>query len=123
MARERTYGFNKSDAEALIQSIGTSQTTFAEVRPRGGRNEYLVILDATLAVASNSKTGATSCLATVCELDESTDNLIETSEQITVWNHSETTSHAEDTFGVARNIGKKKRHFVFFGDCAAMASR
>lgn len=37
MADERTYGFNKDDATSLLQSIGVSETSYAEIKPRGGR--------------------------------------------------------------------------------------
>jgi hypothetical protein len=37
MTDQRTYGFNKADAESLLQSIGTSERTYPEVKPRGYR--------------------------------------------------------------------------------------
>jgi len=36
MPDERTYGFNKDDAQALLQSIETRELTYPEIRPRGG---------------------------------------------------------------------------------------
>jgi hypothetical protein len=36
MADERTYGFNRDDATALIQSISHSESWFPEIKPRGG---------------------------------------------------------------------------------------
>lgn len=89
-------------------------------RPLGQQADYCVILDAALTVATNAKTGASSGLATICTWDVTTNDFTETITQITVWNHSETTSHAVDTFGVARWIAG---HWWFFGDCSAMASR
>jgi len=93
-----------------------------------GNNEFspmrdrVVILDAALAVATNSKTGATSGLARVCYWSVAGGTFSESSpsQQITVWNHSETTAHAINTFGIARWISG---HWMFFGDCAAMAAR
>lgn len=122
MSDENTYGFSKHDAEALIQGIGIGESTFLEIKRRAVTPDLTVILDAALAVATNSKTGATSGLATICEWDSSSSDFVETSPavQITVYNHSESTAHAIDTFGVARWIGG---HWWFFGDCAAMASR
>lgn len=35
MPDDRTYGFNVDDAAALLQSIGTSESTYQETRPRG----------------------------------------------------------------------------------------
>ena len=119
MPDERTYGFNKDDAQSLVQSISNGEDWFPEIKPRGGRVEYAVILDDALAVATNSKTGATSCLATVCVWDASINDYVETATQKTVWNHSESTEYAIDTFGSARTIDG---HLWFFGDCAPMAS-
>lgn len=84
----------------------------------GDRSQFAVVLDGSLAAASDSKTGATSALATVCEWDGST--YLETYRQVTVWNHSESISHLVDTFGFAKLI---QSHYVFFGDCDAMVSR
>ena len=82
--------------------------------------KHCVILDAALAVATNSKTGATSCLATIC--DWSGTAYVESNpvRQITVYNHSESTAYAIDTFGFTKTIDG---HWWFFGDCAAMAAR
>lgn len=46
----------------------------------------------------------------------------DTADQSTVhvWNHSESSEHAVDTFGVARFIDG---HWWFFGDCEPMADR
>lgn len=93
-----------------------SNNEFAPMRDR------VVILDASLAVATNSKTGATSCLATVCYWSVAGNAFSESNpvQRITVWNHSEVTAHAVDTFGIARWISG---HWMFFGDCEPMASR
>ena len=37
MPDERTYGFQKDDAEALIQGIANGDNWFPEIRPRGGK--------------------------------------------------------------------------------------
>lgn len=37
MADERTYGFNRDDAESLLQGISNGENWFPEIRPRGGR--------------------------------------------------------------------------------------
>ncbi len=123
MADERTYGFSRDDADALVQSISNGENWFPEVKPRGpGKTSRAVILDAALAVATDSKTGATSALATVCDWSTTDDEYTESDpvQQITVYNHSESTSYSEDTFGVAQWING---HWWFFGDCAAMAAR
>jgi hypothetical protein len=35
MPDERTYGFNKDDAQSLLQSIGNGESWFPEIKPRG----------------------------------------------------------------------------------------
>lgn len=89
------------------------------VRFTGATTETAVVLDAALAVASQSKTGASSALARVCEWDALVNDYIETQRQITVWNHSESQGYAVDTFGFARVV---QGHYVFAGDCEAMAT-
>lgn len=96
-----------------------------ETPPRGRyRNPrtaaVAVILDDALAAASHALTGASSGLATVCKWSAVTETYEETEIQITVWNHAEHTSHAVDTFGVAKDVDG---HWHFFGDCGAMAAR
>lgn len=88
-------------------------------RPGSRFPDKAVILDESLAVATNSKTGAASAMATVLEWSVADEEYIETDEQQRVWNHSESKSFAEDTFGIARHMG----HWVFFGDCEPMAAR
>lgn len=82
--------------------------------------EIMVILDADLAAATDSLTGATSCAATVCSWSTVTNTGAERTRTETVWNHSEKTSFEEDTFGVARWV---EGHWIFFGDCGPMTSR
>ena len=88
------------------------------VKPGSRFPDHAVILDAALAVATNSKTGATSALATVCKWSNDDEEYTETDLQIKVWNHSESTAHAIDTFGAARFIDG---HDGFFGDSEAKA--
>ena len=37
MPDERTYGFNRDDADALLQSISHAEAFVPEIRPRGGK--------------------------------------------------------------------------------------
>lgn len=103
-----------------IGRVSTEMDLSAPQKPGSRFLDHAVILDAALAVATNSKTGATSALATVCRWKESTGQYSETDLQITVWNHSESTAHAINTFGAARFING---HYWFFGDCEPMAAR
>jgi hypothetical protein len=79
-----------------------------------------VILNASLPAATHALTGAASCLATVCRWNVSSEEYTETDLEIIVWNHSESKSYDDDTFGIARFI---QGHWLFFGDCAGMAAR
>lgn len=93
-----------------------------QIPSRDAVSDMCVILDDALAVATDSKTGATSGDATVCYWSVADEEYAESDpvQQITVYNHSESTSYSEDTFGVARWIDG---HWWFFGDCTAMAAR
>lgn len=44
MADERTYGFNRDDAESLLQGIGNGENWFPEIRPRGGGGSGVQII-------------------------------------------------------------------------------
>ena len=74
-----------------------------------------VILDAALTAVTNPK-NPSSALATLCAWDHGTKEYSETSQQITVYNHS-FTAYAVNTMGAAIVIDG---HHWFFGDCAAM---
>lgn len=122
---EQIAAFTPEQARALWQGLLSSQQHYvapASQNEFAPMRERVVILDASLPVATNSKTGATSCLATVCYWSVSDEEFTEADpvQQITVWNHSESTAHAVDTFGIARWISG---HWMFFGDCDPMASR
>ena len=106
-----------------VRSMGRTSSEMdlsAEQRSASRFADHAVILDAALAVATHSLTGATSALATVCKWSTTDEEYTETNLQITVWNHSESTASAVDTFGAARFING---HYWFFGDCAAMGTR
>ena len=105
--------------ELMFAPTGTGEKTCL-VKFDSGYKEHAVILDADLAAATHALTGATSALATVCVWDSGVSDYIETTRQITVWNHAEATSHADNTFGIARWIDE---HWHFFGDCGPMAAR
>ena len=51
MPDERTYGFNKDDAQSLLQSIGNGESWFPEIKPRarggssGGHTIWFTITD------------------------------------------------------------------------------
>jgi len=82
--------------------------------------DHMVILDSALPAATHALTGVSSCLATVCRWSVENEEGSESELQIKVWNHSESKSYDDDTFGIARFIAG---HYLFFGDCAGMTDR
>jgi hypothetical protein len=68
MADERTYGFNRDDADALIQSIGSGEDWFPEVRSRGGGGRRSAVIGSALSAPSSSLVAATSCTIYFLEL-------------------------------------------------------
>lgn len=118
--------FTPEQARALWQDyqrrrgMPTDSNTSRGPRPMGTQPPITVILDAALDVATDSKTGATSCLATRLAYSVVDEEYSETTDQITVWNHSESDSYEVDTFGKAEWIDG---HWWFLGDCAPMAAR
>jgi hypothetical protein len=119
MPDENTYGFRKEDAEALLQGIEPRESEYNENVPWNAP-PIAVIIDAALDVATHALTGATSCLATICQWSDVDEEYSETTDQITVWNHSESDSYEVDTFGKAEWIDG---HWWFNGDCGPMAAR
>lgn len=118
--------FTFEQATALWQDyqrrrgVPDSGRTADNFRPLGAQPDVAVILDAALGVASHALTGATHCLATRCIWSPVDEEYTETTEQLTVWNHSEAQDYDANTFGLARWIDG---HWYFMGDCAAMAAR
>jgi hypothetical protein len=100
--------------------VSTEMDLTAQGKAASRFPDHAVILDEALAVATHALTGATSALATVCKWNTADEEYVETDLQISVWNHSESTAYALDTFGVARMING---HWWFFGDCDPMAAR
>jgi hypothetical protein len=92
----------------------------AQERAASRFSDHAVILDAALAAATHALTGATSALATVCRWSTTGSEYTETELQVTVWNHSESKSYSDNTFGIARFING---HWLFFGDCEGMLDR
>jgi hypothetical protein len=83
----RTYGFNRSDAEALILTIGGSDTEFPEIRPRGGGGGSAVRHAMTKDGGISSRSSLTMGSAT-CDLYQSSSGgvLSDASEDVTVYN-------------------------------------
>ena len=118
-----TEGQMKAIRETVRKVITTHGGAVVNEAPQQGVNRPLaVVLNANLAAATNSKTGATSGLARVLTWSTTTSRYTESlpAAQITVYNHSESTAHAINTFGKAERIDG---HWWFFGDCDAMKTR
>lgn len=81
--------------------------------------DIAAILNGTLNPAPDAL-NPTSVEATICVWDPELKNYEQTTRTETVYNHSEGTTHEEDTFGFARFTDG---HWVFFGDCEPMADR
>jgi hypothetical protein len=104
----------------LARTQGGGSNTGRGPRPMGNQPPVAVILDAALDVATHALTGATSALATRLDWSVTNEEYTESSQQITVWNHSESDSYEVDTFGMALWIDG---HWWFLGDCGPMAAR
>lgn len=116
-----------SQITTLIRKSLREHLSFDDVRDKKSEKsvsrfpEYWVILNEALPAATHSLTGFSSAKATICKWSESRQRLVETDRSMTVYNHSEESSFALNTFGLARAI--PAGHYVFFGDCEAMGSR
>ena len=80
--------------------------------------KYAVILDVTLAASTWFV--PTSGLATVCRWSVDDEEYTQTTQRLTVYNHSTTNVAAVDTPGAAIWIDG---HWWFFADCDAISSR
>lgn len=93
MPDESTYGFNKDDATALIESIQNGESWFPEIKPRGGGGgsviEYKITstetkasgpytgLKAASVVIHGAPCGRSSLIGTVAEVIDHSDNLFD----------------------------------------------
>jgi hypothetical protein len=100
--------------------VSTEMDLTAQGKAASRFPDHMVILDAALPAATHALTDASSCLATVCKWSVEDEEGSETELQIKVWNHSESKSYDDDTFGIARFING---HYIFFGDCEGMTDR
>lgn len=85
MPDERTYGFNRDDADALAQSIGTEERQYSETKPRPNMRRLQVIMAADLLAAVNTKRDPSTATARVLKR-KSNGDLKLTSREITVVN-------------------------------------
>jgi len=82
----RTYGFNRSDAEALILTIGGSDAEFPEIRPRGMPPiRHALTKAGGLSARSSGTMGSGTCDLLLCS---SAGVLTDSGEDVTVYNDS-----------------------------------
>ena len=105
MTADRTYGFSKSDAEALVASIGTTETEIPQLFPGGGGGAIFIRFQL------NAELTGTTVAATIFDRDGETieaSATLEDPEQIF-------TGLTEDTRGIGlRDAG---RYFILNANC------
>lgn len=106
MAEERGYLLGEKALKQINQLIAERFRLFQNETPKqgrfiAGRDQRAVILDAALEVATHALTGATSALATRCVWSQADEEYTETTQQITVWNHSTDVRYDAGKFGYA----------------------
>jgi hypothetical protein len=120
MSDERTYGFSLDDAQSLIQGISHGEGIYPEIRPRGGgRADLTVVLDDGLASATNALTSPATATASVLRKNSS-GNLEDTGDNITVVNRYEHIELEQYTIGMAKWIDAEWR--MYSADCEALGS-
>jgi hypothetical protein len=113
MADERTYGFNRDDAEAVLEGIGQKAATVPEVRPRGSQVRRQVIMKDDLFAAVATKTDPS--VADAYLLEKRGDNLVNTGDTIEITNRFENISVDAGTYAKAEWIDGEWQ--LYAADC------
>jgi hypothetical protein len=114
MPDDRTYGFNVDDAAALLQSIGTGETTYQETRPRGGSARVQVVLTTDLLAAVNTKRDPSTATARILRRKTDGDLTLST-DSITIVNRFTQISVDAGTYGKAEMIDGEWQ--LYAADC------
>ena len=114
MPDDRTYGFNVDDAAALLQSIGTGETTYQETRPRGGSARVQVVLTTDLLAAVNTKRDPSTATAQILRRKTDGDLTLST-DSITIVNRFTQISVDAGTYGKAELIDGEWQ--LYAADC------
>lgn len=114
MPDDRTYGFNVDDAAALLQSIGTGESTYQETRPRGGSARVQVVLTTDLLAAVNTKRDPSTATARILRRKTDGDLTLST-DSITVVNRFTQISVDAGTYGKAELIDGEWQ--LYAADC------
>jgi hypothetical protein len=114
MPDDRTYGFNVDDAAALLQSIGTGESTYQETRPRGGSARVQVVLTTDLLAAVNTKRDPSTATARILRRKTDGDLTLST-DSITIVNRFTQISVDAGTYGKAELIDGEWQ--LYAADC------
>jgi hypothetical protein len=114
MPDDRTYGFNVDDAAALLQSIGTGESTYQETRPRGGSARVQVVLTTDLMAAVNTKRDPSTATARILRRKTDGDLTLST-DSITIVNRFTQISVDAGTYGKAEMIDGEWQ--LYAADC------
>ena len=114
MPDDRTYGFNVDDAAALLQSIGTGESTYQETRPRGGSARVQVVLTTDLLAAVNTKRDPSTATAQILRRKTDGDLTLST-DSITIVNRFTQISVDAGTYGKAELIDGEWQ--LYAADC------
>ena len=114
MPDDRTYGFNVDDAAALLQSIGTGESTYQETRPRGGSARVQVVLTTDLMAAINTKRDPSTATARILRRKTDGDLTLST-DSITIVNRFTQISVDAGTYGKAELIDGEWQ--LYAADC------
>lgn len=114
MPDDRTYGFSVDDAAALLQSIGTGESTYKETRPRGGSARVQVVLTTDLLAAVNTKRDPSTATARILRRKTDGDLTLST-DSITIVNRFTQISVDAGTYGKAELIDGEWQ--LYAADC------
>jgi hypothetical protein len=116
MPDRRTYGFNRDDATELVNSIGSRESWYPEIRPRGVTRHLQVILTTDLFAAVNTKRDPSTATARILVKKPDGDLTLST-RSITVVNRFQHISVDAGTYAKAEWIDGEWQ--LYAADCAA----
>lgn len=117
MPDEHTYGFNKTDAEAIIQGVGVGEKIFPELKPIPLNLFRTVVLDEALDAATNALTAPGTATASVLEMNSGGD-YVDSGKNVTVTNRNEHVSLVQYTICIVTWLNAEWR--VTSADCDAL---
>lgn len=115
MADDQTYGFRRDDAESLLQGIENGESSYAEIKPRGGFSRLQVVLSSDLFAAVNTKRDPSTATARILRRKNDGDLTLSTDE-ITITNRFVNISVDAGTYAKAEWIDGEWQ--LYAADCA-----